>query len=73
MLKDYFIMKKSEWKIKRMLYSTVIGFIENQKEILDIAKRMYAALKDVPEEEIKKEFISKLAEIIHEEKPGKNG
>lgn len=63
----YFRMKKSEWKIKSALYSLIIALMDNQKEILDFVQKMYVALKDVSAEDLQKEFISKLAEIIHEE------
>ena len=63
----YLKMKKSEWKIKAMFYGTITALIDNQKEVLVLLQKMYTALKDVPAEELQKEFISKLAEIIHEE------
>ena len=65
------MMKKNEWKIKAMLYGIITTFIENQKEVLEFLQKMYIALKDVPAEELQKEFISKLAEIIHEENKDK--
>ena len=63
----YLKMKKAEWKIKAMFYGTIAAFIDNQKEVLVLLQKIYTALKDVPAEELQKEFISKLAEIIHEE------
>ena len=64
---NYFRMKKAEWKIKAMFYGTIAALIDNQKDIIGLLKKMYTVLKDVPAEELQKEFISKLAEIIHEE------
>ena len=65
----YFIkMKKNEWKVKAMLYGTTAQIMDNQDEIkdmLDLVKRLYEELKDVPTEDLQKEFVSKLAEIIH--------
>ena len=69
---NYIRMKKAEWKIKAMLYGTIAALIDNQKELLLILQKLYVALKDVPAEELQKEFISKLAEIIHEENKDKN-
>lgn len=66
---NYFRMKKAEWKIKAMFYSTIATLIDNQKEVLVLLQKMYTALKDVPAEELQKEFIAKLAEIIHQENP----
>ena len=63
----YLKMKKAEWKIKAMLYGTIVTLIDNQKEVLKLLQNIYIALKDVPAEELQKEFISKLVEIIHEE------
>ena len=72
----YFIkMKKNEWKVKAMLYGTVAQIVDNQDEIkdmLDLVKRLYEELKDVPTEDLQKEFVSKLAEIIHNENPKKD-
>lgn len=59
-------MKKNEWKIKATFYSAIATLIENQKELLELIQKMYSALKDVPTDELREEFISKLAEIIHE-------
>ena len=67
MIRNYIKMKKSEWKVKAMFYSTIAALIDNQKEVLVLLQKMYTALKDVPAEELQKEFISKLAEIIHNE------
>ena len=72
----YFIkMKKNEWKVKEMLYGTIIQIMDNQDEIkdmLDLVKRLYEELKDVPTEDLQKEFVSALAEIIHNENPKKD-
>lgn len=69
---NFIRMKRNEWKIKAMLYGTIAAIIDNQKDMLELLKKMYGALKDVPVEELQKEFISKLAEIIHEENKNKN-
>lgn len=71
MIRNYFRMKKSEWKIKAMFYNTIATLIDNQKEILALLQKMYIALKDVPAEELQKEFVAKLAEIIHDENKDK--
>ena len=67
----YFIkMKKNEWKVKAMFYGTIIQIMDNQDEIkdmLDLVKRLYEELKNVHTEDLQKEFVSKLAEIIHNE------
>ena len=66
----YFRMKRNEWKVKAMLYGTIAQIMDNQDEIkdmIDLVKRLYEELKDVPTEDLQKEFVSKLAEIIHNE------
>ena len=67
---EYITYKKNEWKVKAMFYGTIIQIMDNQDEIkdmLDLVKRLYEELKDVPTEDLQKEFVSKLAEIIHNE------
>ena len=71
----YFKMKKNEWTVKKMFYGTIVQIMDNQDEIkdmLDLVKRLYEELKDVPTEDLQKEFVSKLAEIIHNENPKKD-
>ena len=71
----YFKMKKNEWKVKAMLYGTIVQIMDNQDEIkdmLDLAKRLYEELKDIPADDLQKEFVSSLAEIIHNEQSSDN-
>lgn len=66
----YFRMKRNEWKVKAMFYGTIAQIMDNQNEIMDVlnlVKKLYEELKDVPAEDLQKEFISALAEIIHSE------
>ena len=75
MLKKYITYKKNEWKVKAMLYGTIVQIMDNQNEIkdmLDLVKRLYEELKDVPAEDLQKEFVSALAEIIHNEQSADN-
>lgn len=63
-------MKRDEVMVKAMFYGAIASIIENQDEIkgyLDMAKKLLNELKDVPVDELRKEFMGKLAEIIHEE------
>ena len=71
----YFRMKRNEWKVKAMLYGTIAQIMDNQDEIKDminLVKRLYEELKDVPTEDLQKEFVSALAEIIHNEQSANN-
>ena len=75
MLKKYITYKKNEWKVKAMFYGTIAQIMDNQDEIkdmLDLVKRLYEELKDVPTEDLQKEFVSALAEIIHNEQSSDN-
>ena len=71
----YITYKFNEWKVKAMLYGTIIQIMDNQDEIkdmVDLVKRLYEELKDTPTEDLQKEFIGKLAEIIHNKNPKKD-
>ena len=72
---EYITYKKNEWKVKAMFYGTIIQIMDNQdeiKDILDLVKRLYEELKDVPTDDLQKEFVSALAEIIHNEQATDN-
>lgn len=63
-------MKRDEVMVKAMFYSTIASIMENQSEIkeyLDLAKKIFDELKSVPQEDLRKEFISKIAELAHEQ------
>ena len=71
----YIKYKRNEWKVKAMLYGTIAQIMDNQDEIKDMinfVKKLYEELKDIPAEDLQKEFIGKLAEIIHNENPKKD-
>ena len=75
MLKKYITYKRNEWKVKAMFYGIIDQIIDNKDEIKDVinlVKGLYEELKDVPSEDLQKEFIGKLAEIIHNENPKKD-
>ena len=64
----YFKTKRNEWKVKEIFYGAIVQLMDNQDEIkdmVDLVKRLYEELKDTPTEDLQKEFIGKLAEIIH--------
>ena len=66
-------MKKAELKVKAMLYGAIAALIDNQREVLDLMQKMYLALKDTPAQDLQKELVGRLAEIIHEENQKKTG
>ena len=66
----YFKMKKNEWTVKKMFYGAIVQLMDNQDEIkgmINLVKKLYEELKDIAAEDLQKEFVSKLAEIIHNE------
>ena len=67
--------KFNEWKVKKIFYGAIVQLMDNQDEIkdmIDLVKRLYEELKNVPTEDLQKEFVSKLAEIIHNEQSADN-
>ncbi|MFG6358955.1 MAG: hypothetical protein K1W26_19370 [Acetatifactor sp.] len=64
----YLKMKKNEWKVKAFLYGSVAALLDNQKDVLEWIQKLYIALKDVPADELQREFVTRLTETIHEEK-----
>lgn len=63
----YLKMKRNELKVKAALYKMAANIMDSQKDLFDLFRKMFIALKDVPEEELKTEFVKQLAEIIHDE------
>lgn len=63
----YFKMKKAEWKVKLAFYGTIASIIDNQKPVIKIIQTLFAELKDIPTEDLRSEFINKIAELIHED------
>ena len=68
---EYFRMKRNEWKVKNMFYGMILGFVDNQKDFIDFVQRLYIAVKDLPVNELRKELISKMAELVHEDNKSK--
>ena len=67
-MSTYLKMKKNEWKVKAFLYGAVAALLDNQKDVLEWIQKLYIALKDVPADELQREFVTRLTETIHEEK-----
>ena len=59
----YFKMKRKQWKIKNMIYDSILAFIENKKDILSTAKNLFDSMKDMTGDELKEEIISKVVEM----------
>lgn len=67
MIKNWFIMKKKEIILKITLYTAIEKVIAEQKDITTLLSNLFTVLKDVPFNELKDEFLGKLAEIIHDQ------
>ena len=65
MIKTWLEMKKKEILVKSKLYGMILAFADEQENLIRVIKDLYESLKDVPVDELRKEFIGKLAEIIH--------
>lgn len=67
MIREYFRMKKQEILVKSKLYGMILAFADEQEDLVKLVKCLYTELKDVPTNELRKEFISKIAELAHAE------
>ncbi len=63
----YFKMKRNEWKVKAVIYKAAADFIKDHKAVLELAQNLYTALKDVPTEDLRNQFVNKLAEMFQNE------
>ena len=67
MIKTWLEMKKKEILVKSKLYGMILAFADEQEEIIELIKNLYVALKDVPTDELRKEFVAKISELAHAE------
>ena len=67
MIRNWIVMKKKEITLIVKLYTVIERFITEQKDITTLLSNLFTVLKDVPLNELKDEFIGKLAEIIHDQ------
>ena len=65
MIKAYIEMKKKEILVKNRLYGMILEIADEKEDLIRVIKDLYESLKGVPVDELRKEFIGKLAEIIH--------
>ena len=64
---EYFRMKRNERKVKAMFYRMIVAIMNEQKDIIELVRKLYIALKDVPMEDLQKELVTAIATIVHEE------
>ena len=65
MIKAYIEMKKKEILVKSRLYGMILEIADEKEDLIRVIKDLYEALKGASADELRKEFIGKLAEIIH--------
>lgn len=58
-------MKLMEWRLKLALYTVIETVGKEQKNIATLLSNLYTAIKDVPLDDLKSEFIMELAKITH--------
>lgn len=63
----YFKMKKLETEMKFQFYSLLATISNENDKALKLIGNLYWALKDVPFEELRTEFIKEIAFLAHEE------
>ena len=67
MIKAYIEMKKKEILVKSKLYGMILTVANEQEDLINLIKNLYTELKDVPVENLQKEFVAKIAELAHDE------
>lgn len=67
MIKAYIEMKKKEILVKSRLYGMILEIADEKEDLIRIVKDLYESLKSVPADELRKEFIAKIAELVHAE------
>ena len=73
MIKAYIEMKKKEILVKNRLYGMILAIADEKEDLIRVIKDLYESLKGVPADEIRKEFIGKMAEIIHNQTEKERG
>ena len=63
----YFRMKMAEWKVKGLFYGTIASFVDNKSGKLQTILNLIDSFKGLTGEELRTEFISVLAGIVHDE------
>ena len=67
MIKNWIIAKRAELKVKAMFYGTIASFVDNKSGRLQTVLNLIDSVKGLTGEELRTEFISGLAGIIHDE------
>lgn len=65
-VKAYKLWKK-KLELKLAFYTYVSAIVNNRKDMLDLAARIYLALKDTSTEELKDALIQTISALAHEQ------
>ena len=63
----YFRMKMAEWKVKGLFYGTIASFVDDKSGRLQTILNLIDSVKGLTGKELRPEFITSLAGIIHNE------
>lgn len=63
----WFMMKKKEIEVKLAFYTVLNQLCENYSSYFTLIEDLFNQLKDVPTDQIRDQFLEKLAEIVHNE------
>lgn len=63
----YLKMKKMEWNAKLNFWQTIVDLLGENNSNISTIKTLFLELSIVPPEELRSEFISKIAELAHEQ------
>lgn len=73
MIKNWFLMKQKEIKTKLTFYSAIEKIMAEQKDFIRLLVKLNTALKNMSIEDLQKDFVSVVANIVHEDdKENKN-
>ena len=67
MIIKWFKIKAMEIEMKYTIYSAIAELAKEQENIIKLVKDLYTSLKDVPVDDLRKELISNIATLAHEE------
>ena len=67
MIKAYIEMKKKEILVKSRLYEMILEIADEKEDLIRVIKDLYESLKGVSVDELRKEFVAKIAELAHAE------
>ena len=64
MIRNYLKMKALETTLKLQLYTGIRAFMKEKQDLAGLLLRLYTALKDVPAEELRDQFVEAVAKAV---------